>query len=100
MHADGPHTLTLSARLASLDTPATLAERLPKSLIHHNVPGHPVHALIKALDDGWRDAAAYATFGPRQRWHQAVAAVRAAGWRPLPPHRPGTLTVRWPPATQ
>jgi hypothetical protein len=95
---DGPRSLTLAARLSTLDTPATLAERLPKALIHHNVPGEPVHALLRALDDAWRDAAPYATFGPRQRWMRAAAAVRDAGWPVL--DRParwrlGELTVAW-----
>ena len=76
----------------------SVAERLPKALIHHNVPGHPVHALIGALDDAWRAAAAYATFGPRQRWTRAVAGLRAEGWPVL--DRPsrwrlGELTVAW-----
>jgi hypothetical protein len=86
--------------LSTLDAPATLAERLPKALIHHNVPGEPVHELIQALDKGWRAAAAYAPFGPRQRWVRAVAAVREAGWpvldRPARWRR-GEVTVAWPP---
>jgi hypothetical protein len=95
---DGPRSLTLAARLSTLDTPATLAERLPKALIHHNVPGEPVHSLIHSLDNAWRDAAPYATFGPRQRWMRAAAAVRDAGWPVL--DRParwrlGELTVAW-----
>jgi hypothetical protein len=94
----GPRSLTLAARLSTLDTPATLAERLPKALIHHNVPGEPVHELLRALDDGWRAAAPYATFGARQRWRRAVAAVKTAGWPVL--DRParwrlGELTVDW-----
>ncbi|MBO4208063.1 class I SAM-dependent methyltransferase [Micromonospora echinofusca] len=94
----GPRSLTLAARLSALDTPATLAERLPKALIHHNVPGEPVHAFVTALDDGWRAAAPYAPFGPRQRWLHAVGAIRAAGWPLL--DRPnrwrlGELTVAW-----
>ncbi len=96
----GPRSLTLAARLSTLDTPAALAERLPKALIHHNVPGEPVHELIQALERGWRDAAAYATFGPRQRWVRSVAAVRDAGWPVLdrPPRwRHGEFTVAWPP---
>jgi hypothetical protein len=76
----GPRTLTLAARLASLDTPGTLAERLPKSLIHHNVPGERVHALFAALDSGWRTAAPLSVFGPRQRWRRAVESARDAGW--------------------
>jgi hypothetical protein len=97
--AAGPRSLTFAANLSTLDTPATLAERLPKALIHHNVPGEPVHDLIQALDRGWRVAAPYAPFGPRQRWVRAAAAVRDAGWpvldRPARWRR-GELTVRWP----
>ncbi|MEU7871103.1 class I SAM-dependent methyltransferase [Dactylosporangium sp. NPDC049140] len=76
----GPRTLTLAARLADLDTPGTLAERLPKALIHHNVPGARIHALLDALDAGWRAAAPLSVFGPRQRWRAAVEAARGAGW--------------------
>jgi hypothetical protein len=98
LDGDGPRSLTLAARLSTLDTPATLAERLPKALIHHNVPGEPVHSLIHTLDKAWRDAVPYATFGPRQRWMRAAAAVRDAGWPVL--DRParwrlGELTVDW-----
>ncbi|MDR7280514.1 class I SAM-dependent methyltransferase [Catenuloplanes atrovinosus] len=98
LDAGGPRTLTLAARLANLETPATLAERLPKALIHRNVPGENVHALIRALDDAWRDAAPYAVFGPRQRWMRAVRAVRDAGWpvRDGPRRwRLGEVTVGW-----
>jgi SAM-dependent methyltransferase len=98
LDAAGPRTLTLAARLANLDTPATLAERLPKALIHRNVPGHGVHALLKTLDDGWRDAAPLAVFGPRQRWMHAARAVKDAGWpvRDGPRRwRLGELTVGW-----
>ncbi|GAA2618774.1 hypothetical protein GCM10010399_57250 [Dactylosporangium fulvum] len=95
---EGPQTLTLAARLSTLDAPATLAERLPKSLIHHNVPGEPVHAFLSTLDNAWRDAAPLSTFGPRQRWRRAVEATKAAGWPVL--DRParwrlGELTVRY-----
>ncbi len=94
----GPLTLTLSARLSDLDRPATLAERLPKALIHHNVPGHPVHDLVSAVDRAWDAAAAVAPFGPRQRWLQAVCRLRADGWpildRPARWRR-GELTVPW-----
>jgi len=80
-----------------LDSPATLAERLPKALIHHNVPGQPVHGFVTALDEAWRAAAPYASFGSRQRWIRAVARVaetwpvldRANRWRL------GEVTVDW-----
>lgn len=98
LDGDGPHTLTLAARLTTLDSPASLAARLPKALIHRNVPGERVHEFIRALDEGWRNAAAYAPFGPRQRWVRAVTAVRDAGWPVL--DRPnrwrlGEVTVAW-----
>jgi len=91
---EGPRTLTLAAHLQSLDRPSDLAERLPKALIHHNVPGQPVHALLRALDDAWDRAAPYAPFGPRQRW---VAACAALAWEQAGPvrHREGELTVPW-----
>ena len=37
-----PRTLTVSLRLAGLRHPSVAAERLPKALIHRNVPGEPV----------------------------------------------------------
>lgn len=96
----GPRSLTLAARLSTLDSPTRLAERLPKALIHRNVPGERVHELIQALEHGWRAASAYAPFGPRQRWVRAVAAVRDAGWPVLdrPANwRRGEITVAWQP---
>jgi hypothetical protein len=92
--AGGPRSLTLAAHVATLDRPSSLAERLPKALIHHNVPGQPVHALLRALDDAWDRAAPYATYGPRQRW---VAACEALAWEQLGPvrHRDGEVTVPW-----
>ncbi|WP_201753005.1 class I SAM-dependent methyltransferase [Micromonospora rubida] len=100
--AAGPRTLTLAAKLTTLGSPAELAERLPKALIHRNVPGERIHALLRDLDDAWRAAAPYAPFGPRQRWLHAIAATRASGW-PIE-HRPrrwrlGELTVPWPAIT-
>ena len=94
LDAAGPQTLTLAAHLPSLSRPADLAERLPKALIHHNVAGEPVHALLTALDGAWERAAAYAPFGPRQRW---VAACESLDWPQTGPvrHRLGELTVPW-----
>jgi hypothetical protein len=98
LDADGPLTLTLSARTSDLTTPSDLAERLPKALIHHNVPGQPVHAFLRALDAGWAAAAGLSTFGPRQRWAAAAQALADQGW-PLVGStrrwRQGELTVRW-----
>jgi hypothetical protein len=98
LDVDGPRSLTFAAALSTLDSPGTLAERLPKALIHRNVPGEPVHALLRALDDTWRANAPYSTFGPRERWRHSVEALRAAGWPVL--DRPnrwrlGEVTVAW-----
>ena len=48
--AAGPRTLTVALRLAGLEKPSIVAERLPKVLIHRNVPGEAVHAYLAALD--------------------------------------------------
>ena len=91
--ADGPRTLTLAAHLGTLGRPSDLAERLPKSLVHRNVPGQPVHELLRALDDAWDRAAPLSAYGPRQRW---VAACGATGL-PLDTTRTrcGEVTVPW-----
>jgi hypothetical protein len=98
LDASGPVSLTLAARVSTLERPATLAERLPKALIHHNVPGEPIHELISALEAAWAQAAPVGVFGPRQRWTSAVASLAAAGW-PIadraPAWRRGEMTVPW-----
>ena len=50
LDADGPLTLTFAVRVADIGTPSDLAERLPKALIHHNVPGQPIHEFLRAFD--------------------------------------------------
>lgn len=92
--SDGPQVLTLAAHLPTLDRPSALAERLPKALIHRHVPGEPVHALLAALDAAWDRAAAYAGYGPRQRW---IATCEALDWPQSGPvrHRYGELSVPW-----
>ena len=73
-------SLTVSLRLAGLERPGVVAERLPKSLISRNTPGEPVHAWLSALDDAWARAAPLAAFGARQRFAATCAAVGEAGW--------------------
>lgn len=95
--------ITFSARLASLGRPSDLAERLPKTLIHRNVPGEPVHQFLRDFDRAWDTAAPYSAFGARQRWLAAVAAL-SASWPVLrhPPRggprrwRLGEVTLPWP----
>ncbi|GIE97843.1 class I SAM-dependent methyltransferase [Paractinoplanes rishiriensis] len=96
VEAGRPVTLTLSARLSDLDHPATFAERLPKALIHHNVPGHPVHEMLAQLGSAW--AAEATPFGPRQRWLATCRRMRDS-WPVLDgPARwgRGEITVPWP----
>ncbi|MFD0995387.1 hypothetical protein HNR16_000483 [Pseudoclavibacter chungangensis] len=97
VEAPGPRTFTISLHLGSLDSPLVVAERLPKTLIHHNVPGEPIHDYLRALDDAWRREAPRGTFGARQRFVAAAERVRDAGW-PLVDGprrwRLGELTVR------
>jgi hypothetical protein len=98
LSAAGPLTLTLAAAVASLDTPATLAERLPKALIHHNVPGQRVHALLEAFTAAWDAAAPLGAFGARQRWAGAAERLVAGGWPVVGGRerwRLGEVTVAW-----
>ena len=64
LDATGPLTLTLACLPSDLDQPSDLAERLPKVLIHRNVPGERVHALFAALDHCWARAAPFAQLRP------------------------------------
>lgn len=76
---EGPRTLTLSWRLRGLERPGVVAERLPKALIHHNVPGEPVHDFLTRLDDAWARQAPLASYGARQRFVATVRDLREAG---------------------
>jgi hypothetical protein len=93
----GPISLTISLRLGGLQRPSDIAERLPKSLIHRNVPGEPVHAFLTDLDSAWDRHAGHASWGARQRFLAAVGDVRER-WPVLdgPSRwRLGEVTVAW-----
>ncbi|MBD3942828.1 class I SAM-dependent methyltransferase [Microbacterium sp. NEAU-LLC] len=92
-----PQTFTVSLRLTGLEHPSVAAERLPKALIHRNVPGERIHALLRALDAEWDRAAVVSPFGAVHRWRTALAAVQAAGWPLLQRSRwrLGELTLPW-----
>lgn len=79
LDADGPLSLTLCWAPAHTERPSQLAPRLPKALIHHNVPGEPVHDLLAAADDCWDRAAGHAPFGPRARWRAALRLLAESG---------------------
>lgn len=96
--APAPRSLTLSWRLGGLERPSVVAERLPKALIHRNVPGEGVHDLMAALDRAWARQSALAAYGARQRFVATVHELRAGGWPVL--HGPGRwrlgeLSVAW-----
>jgi len=98
-----PDTLTIALRVADLEAPSIVAERLPKALIHRNVPGERVHELLHRLDRHWAAAAPLSVYGPTQRWIATVEALRAGdarteGWPVLGGRsrwRLGELTVPW-----
>lgn len=93
-----PRSLTLSLRLAGMESPSVVAERLPKALIHRNLPGERVHTFLTALDAAWARSAPMASYGARQRFVASARALREEGW---PVHggvsrwRLGELTVDW-----
>lgn len=94
----GPVSLTVSVAFSAIETPSDVAERLPKALIHRNVPGERIHALLRDWDAAWRNAAPLASFGRRQRFVASVRALRAAGWPVLggPARwRLGEMSVAW-----
>ena len=98
----GPRSLTVSLRLADLSAtgaigPSIVAERLPKVLIHRNVPGESVHRYLADLDRWWQVHAPLGVYGPSQRW-TAVAASMKQSWPILGTKarwRLGELTVDW-----
>jgi hypothetical protein len=93
----GPVSLTISLRLGGLERPSDVAERLPKALIHRNLPGEAVHAYLRDLDRAWAHASPHGAFGARQRF-LAMAQTVAADWPLLdgPSRwRLGEITVAW-----
>lgn len=94
----GPQLFTISLHLQSLENPSKVAERLPKALIHHNLPGERIHEYLKALDQAWATHSPLSTFGAVQRWLAVCETMTAAGW-PIVVNRKrwrlGEITVDW-----
>lgn len=94
----GPVSLTLAWDPFDVSAPSDLAERLPKALIHRNVPGEKIHALLSAADDAWNRAAGWEPYGPRVRWRNARQQLSDEGW-PIEPVRrnlrDNILTIPW-----
>jgi hypothetical protein len=68
----------LTLALDPFVAPSSVAARLPKARIHHNVDGEPVHRLLADLDTHWRRSASFGVFSPRQRADGSLEAVRPA----------------------
>ncbi len=77
---DGPQTLSIALKLDTLEVPSIVAERLPKALIHHNVPGERIHEFLSALDKQWLTHAPLGSFGATQRWIATAQGMKEAGW--------------------
>jgi hypothetical protein len=93
-----PVSLTISMRLSGLDLPSKVAERLPKALIHRNLPGEPIHAFLQALDAAWRNNAGLGSFGSAQRWVACCSQLVESGWPLVGDKRRwrlGELTIDW-----
>lgn len=89
-----PVWFTISCRLGGLQSPSEVAARLPKALIHRNVPGTDVHRLLQAMDRAW-DASP--RWGARQRWISMAESLCGA-WPVrdgVSRWRLGEFTVAW-----
>lgn len=98
LDTERPLWFTISLRLNGLEQPSKVAERLPKALIHHNVPGERIHDWLTAIDKAWAMHSSLSSFGAIQRWVAVCEQLVAAGW-PVKIDRKrwrlGEITVEW-----
>lgn len=93
-----PQRFTMSLALQGLESPSIVAERLPKALIHRNVPGERVHEVLQRLEREWVLAASVSPFGTRMRFATAIAGLARSGVTVETPKRRirwGEVTVPW-----
>lgn len=98
LDAHRPQSLTLSFRLTGLELPSTVAERLPKALIHKNIPGYAIHEFLLQLDKQWQKNSALSVFSPAQRFAASCQSLIDSGWpitREPKRWRLGELTIDW-----
>lgn len=96
--ASGPSSFSVSLHLGSLTAPSVVAERLPKVLIHRNVPGEAIHRFLADLDRQWAVHAGLGVYSPVQRWVAVCSSLVSLGWPVVGGRsrwRLGELTVRW-----
>lgn len=98
--ADGPQTLTLAWDPLHTHTPSQLAERLPKVLIHRNIPGERIHQIFYTIDAAWTQTTPWAVYGPRVHWRETLKLL-ATSYPDLPfitsrrPIRDNVITFPW-----
>ena len=98
LNKTGPVSFTISLKLAGLELPSKVAERLPKVLIHHNIDGEKIHDFLQALDLAWQSNAGIGGFSAAQRWVSTCKQLAAAGWPLIGDKkrwRLGELTIEW-----
>ena len=88
-----PESFSISVHVDSLEKPSDIAPRLPKALIHRNVPGEAIYEFLQEFDRAWNLHAGLIPFGARQRWVSSVESLVEQGysvwdnktrWRLLP----------------
>lgn len=82
----GPQDLVLTFDPLTISQPSDVAARLPKILIHRNVPGEPIYQLLQDADLAWAKTAHLSPYGPRVRW-RAAAQLLTESWPVKPVHR-------------
>jgi len=98
LDSSGPLSFTVSLRLQGLELPSKVQERLPKALIHHNVPGEKIHDFLEALDATWLKHSPLASFGVVQRFVATCQQMVDTGWpiaRDSKRWRLGEVSVDW-----
>ena len=93
-----PLWFSISLRLNGLEQPSKVAERLPKALSHHTVPGERIHDWLTAIDQAWAKHSPLSSFGVIQRWVAVCEELLAAGWPVVVDRkrwRLGEITVGW-----
>lgn len=70
-----PNGLLFSLSSKEAIEPSELAQRLPKNLIHRNVPGEPVHRFLSDWTRIWRSQRHLEAFGRRHWWAMSARAL-------------------------
>lgn len=93
-----PESFSISVHVDSLEQPSDIAPRLPKALIHRNIPGEPIYDFLQAFDRAWNQHASLIPFGARHRWVSAIETLVQEGydvWDNKSRWRMGEITLPW-----